>query len=227
MKILKHIFIGFIITQLITPLQSASKIAVTTKVSGKVSIEAVRKSGFYKLKAGTILSDGDRIKTGEDGFVVFIYIDDKSMIKVKENTEIMVKGTRTTGSISKQINIDVGTLRAQVNKQRKGDFIVQSPTSVASVKGTDFWMITNPDVGDILIGLAGLVNLTNLLSGESMDVGAGMTGTSSMDGSVEISETNPDDIPDDPDSGSPAGTQIEIELEGPDGEIKTLLIDIQ
>lgn len=227
MKILKHIFIGFIITLLIAPLQSASKIAVTTKVSGKVSIEAVRKSGFSKLKAGTILSDGDRIKTGKDGFVVFIYIDDKSMIKVKENTEIMVKGTRTTGSISKQINIDVGTLRAQVNKQRKGDFIVQSPTSVASVKGTDFWMITNPDVGDILIGLAGLVNLTNLLSGESMDVGAGMTGTSSMDGSVEISETNPDDIPDDPDSVSPAGTQIEIELEGPDGEIKTLLIDIQ
>lgn len=227
MNILKYILIGFITTLLITPLHSASKIAVTTKVSGKVSIETVGQSGFSKLKTGTILSDGDRIKTGEDGFIVFIYIDDKSMIKIKEKTEIMVKGTRTTGSISKQINIDVGTLRAQVNKQRSGDFIVQSPTSVASVKGTDFWMMIDPDIGDILIGLEGLVKLTNLLSGESTDVGAGMTGTSSTDGSVETSETNPDNIPDDPDSDIPTGTQIEIELEGPDGEIKTLIIDIQ
>jgi hypothetical protein len=227
MKILKHILIGFIIILLLAPLQSASKIAVTTKVSGKVSIEAAGKSGFSKLKAGTILTDGDRIKTGDDGFIVFIYIDDKSMIKVKEKTEIMVKGSRTTGSISKQINVAVGTLRAQVNKQRKGDFVVQSPTSVASVKGTDFWMITNPDVGDILIGLEGLVNLTNLLSGESTDIGAGMTCTSSTDGSIEASETNPDNIPTDPDSGGSVGTQIEIELEGPNGEIRTLLIDIQ
>ena len=72
MKILKHILIGFIITLLLAPLQSASKIAVTTKVSGKVSIEAAGKSGFSKLKAGTILTDGDRIKTGDDGFIVFI-----------------------------------------------------------------------------------------------------------------------------------------------------------
>jgi len=227
MKILKHILIGLLFTLLILPLHSASKIAVTTKVSGKVSIETIGQSGFSKLKTGTILSDGDRIKTGDDGFVVFIYIDDKSMIKIKEKTEILVKGTRTTGSIAKQINIDAGTLRAQVNKQRSGDFIVQSPTSVASVKGTNFWMMTNPDIGDVLIGLDGLVKLTNLLSGESTDVGAGSTGTSSMDGSVELSETNPDNIPDDPDSGGPVGTQIEIELEGPDGEIKTLLIDIQ
>jgi len=139
----------------------------------------------------------------------------------------MVKGKRSAGSISKQVNVDLGTLRAQVNKQNKGDFIVQSPTSVASVKGTDFWMITDPNAGDMLIGLEGLVSLTNLLSGESTDVGSGMTGTSSMDGGVGISETNPDNIPADPDAETPTGTQIEIELEGPNGEIKTLLIDIQ
>ncbi|MFQ6678471.1 MAG: FecR domain-containing protein [Fidelibacterota bacterium] len=223
----KRILGYFIIILLATPLQSSSKVAVTTKVSGKANIEAAGKSGFSRLKTGTILSDGDRIKTGEDGFVIFIYIDDKSMIKVKEKTEVMVMGERTVGSISKQVNVDSGTLRAQVSKQNNSDFIVQSPTSVASVKGTDFWMITDPNAGDMLIGLEGLVNLTNLLSGESMDVGSGMTGISALDGSVETSETNPDNIPDDPDVETPTGSQIEIELEGPNGEIKTLLIDIQ
>jgi len=208
-------------------LLSATKIAVTTKVSGKVSIEAFGKKGFSNLKAGTIISDGDRIMTGPDGFAAIIYIDDKSVVKVKENTELIVKGTRKTGSINKQVDIDTGTLRAQINKQRKGDFVVQSATSVASVKGTDFWFITDPVNGDMIIGLEGLVNLMNLSSGESSDVGAGTSGSSTPDGNVETSDTKPDDIPDDPDNEDAPGTQIEIELEGPDGEVKTLLIEIQ
>jgi hypothetical protein len=227
MNTAKHMFIFLLVLLLFSPLESAAKIAVTTKVSGTVDYEQSGSSGFSVLKPGTILSDGDRIITGKNGFAALIYIDDKSMVKITGNTEIIIKGTRSTGSISKEVNIDRGTLRAQVNKQRKGEFVVQSSTSVASVKGTDFWMITNPEMGDILIGLEGLVNLTNLASGESTDVGAGNTGTSSTDGTVETSETNPDDIPSDPDEDDATSNQIEIEMEGPDGEIKTLLIDIQ
>ncbi len=205
----------------------AAKIAVTTKVMGNVKIEAEGSSGFSALKPGTILSDGDRIMTGKNGFAALIYIDDKSMVKITSNTEVIIKGTRSAGSIAKQVNIDHGTLRAQINKQRKGDFVIQSSTSVASVKGTDFWFLSDPVTGDMLIGLEGLINLTNLLSGESSDVGAGTTGTSLPDGSVETEDTNPDNIPDDPGEGEIPGTQIEIELEGPNGEIKTILIDIQ
>ncbi len=227
MKTGRHILISLLVLLLYSPLESAAKIAVTTKVSGTVDFEQSGNTGLSTLKSGTVLSDGDRIITGKNGFVALIYIDDKSMVKITDNTEVIIKGTRSTGSIAKQVNIDRGTLRAQVNKQRKGEFVVQSSTSVASVKGTDFWMITNPETGDLLIGLEGLVNLTNLISGESTDVGAGNTGTSSTDGTVETSETNPDDIPSDPDEGEASGNQIEIEMEGPNGEIKTLLIDIQ
>ncbi|MDP6230197.1 MAG: FecR family protein [Candidatus Marinimicrobia bacterium] len=227
MNTAKHMFIFLLVLLLFSPLESAAKIAVTTKVSGTVDYEQSGSSGFSVLKPGTILSDGDRIITGKNGFAALIYIDDKSMVKITGNTEVIIKGTRSTGSISKKVNIDRGTLRAQVNKQRKGEFVVQSSTSVASVKGTDFWLITDPETGDILIGLEGLVNLTNLASGESTDVGAGNTGTSSTDGTVETSETNPDDIPSDPDEDDATSNQIEIEMEGPDGEIKTLLIDIQ
>jgi hypothetical protein len=227
MNTAKHMFIFLLVLLLFSPLESSAKIALTTKVSGTVDYEQSGSSEFSALKPGTILSDGDRIITGKNGFAALIYIDDKSMVKITGNTEVTIKGTRSTGSISKEVNIDRGTLRAQVNKQRKGKFVVQSSTSVASVKGTDFWLITDPETGDILIGLEGLVNLTNLVSGESTDVGAGNTGTSSTDGTVETSETNPDDIPSDPDEGDATSNQIEIEMEGPDGEIKTLLIDIQ
>ena len=227
MSTTKHVFGSLLVLLLFSPLESADKIAVTMKVSGTVDIEQSGSSGLSALKPGTILSDGDRIMTGKNGFAALIYIDDKSMVKIMGNTEVIIKGRLSAGSIAKQVNIDHGTLRAQIQKQRKGDFVIQSSTSVASVKGTDFWMISDPVTGDILIGLEGLVNLTNLISGESSDVGAGTTGTSTPDGSVETSETNPDNIPLDPDEGGTPSNQIEIELEGPDGEIKTLLIDIQ
>ena len=227
MSTTKHVFGSLLVLLLFSPLESAVKIAVTIKVSGTVDIEQSGSSGLSALKPGTILSDGDRIMTGKNGFAALIYIDDKSMVKIMGNTEVIIKGRLSAGSIAKQVNIDHGTLRAQIQKQRKGDFVIQSSTSVASVKGTDFWMISDPVTGDILIGLEGLVNLTNLISGESSDVGAGTTGTSTPDGSVETSETNPDNIPVDPDEGGTPTNQIEIELEGPDGEIKTLLIDIQ
>ena len=38
---------------------------------------------FSNLKPGTILSDGDKIRTGDRGFAAIIFIDDKSTLKLK------------------------------------------------------------------------------------------------------------------------------------------------
>ena len=60
----------------------ASKIAVATKVQGSVDLKEVGKKEFKVLKAGTILADGDKIRTGKTGFAVVIFIDDKSILKI-------------------------------------------------------------------------------------------------------------------------------------------------
>ena len=209
-------------------LYGAAKIAVTTKVIGKADVDQLANPGYKTLKTGMVLTDGDRIRTGEKAYVSIIFIDDKSMLKIKENTEVTVTGKRSARSIAKQVNIDSGTLRAQISKQRKGDFIVQSSTSVASVKGTDFWFLSDPLTGDQVIGLEGLVGLTNLISGESVTITEGFTGMSALDGGIEISETDPNTIPEDPgEAGEKSSTILRIELENPDGEHKTLLIEIQ
>ena len=56
----------------------ADKIAVATKVKGIAEIMKVGKKDFTSLKAGLILDDGDKIRTGNSGFVAIIFIDDKS-----------------------------------------------------------------------------------------------------------------------------------------------------
>ena len=206
----------------------AQRIAIATKAIGTVEINKKVQPGYNSLKAGTILEDGDGIRTGSDGFVLIIFIDDKSQLKVKGDSEVIISGKKIASAISKNVRMDNGTVRAQVNKQRKGEFVIQSTTSVASVKGTDFWFIANSEEGDMVIGLEGIVDLFNAISGLNVDVTAGNTGTSDSNGNIDVIETNQNTIPEDPTEGdAPVGDQIEIEFEGPNGEIKKLIIDIQ
>ena len=206
----------------------AQRIAIATKAMGDVEINKKAQPGYKSLKAGTILEDGDGIRTGSDGFALLIFIDDKSQLKVKGDSEVTISGKKIASAISKNVRMDNGTVRAQVNKQRKGEFVIQSTTSVASVKGTDFWFIANSEEGDMVIGLEGIVDLFNAISGLNVDVTAGNTGTSDSNGNIDVNETNQNTIPEDPTDGdAPVGDQIEIEFEGPNGEIKKLKIDIQ
>lgn len=205
----------------------AEKIAVTTKVKGVSEIMKVGSKKFSSLKAGMILDDGDKIRTGKSGFVAIIFIDDKSTLKVKENSEAVITGRRTKKNISKKINIDGGTIRASITKQNV-DFVIQTPTSVASVKGTDFWMVVDELLGDQIIGIEGQVSLVNTETGQEVNVTSGMTGVSSPDGQVGISETDLTSIPEDPSDDSEEGpSQLKIYLEGPNGEQRAFIIEYQ
>lgn len=209
-------------------LLSAGKVAVVTKSMGKVEFAKSKSTRFSTLKTGTILENGDWIKTGANGFVSVIFIDDKSILKIKENTVMEITGVREQASIAKKINMDAGTLRAQVSKQRTGDFVIQTPTSVASVKGTDFWLISDPATGDQVIGLSGLVSLFNMASGAAMNVTAGLTGTSTTDGTINVVQTNPADIPVDPAETEGGETKImKIHVQDASGEEKIIVIEYQ
>ena len=203
-----------------------STIAVVTKVKGLVEIMPTGKTEFYDLKAGTILSSGDKIRTGKSGFTAIIFIDDKSTLKLKGNSEAVITGQRTAASISKKINMDIGTVRATIKKQNT-DFVIQTPTSVASVKGTDFWLLTDPVTGDQIICVEGTVGLVNSETGEDVDVTEGMSCISIPDGTLELGETDPSSIPDDPSDEQEGPSQIRIYLEGPNGEQKVMVIEYQ
>ena len=203
-----------------------NKIAVTTKVKGLVEIMPIGDDNFANLKPGTILSDGDKIRTGSSGFTAIIFIDDKSTLKLKENSEAVITGQRSARSIAKKINMDVGTVRATVNKQNS-NFVIQTPTSVASVKGTDFWMITDPVDGDLVIGLEGLVTLINNETGAEVDVTEGTSGYSTPDGEVDVEETEESSIPEDPTDQDEQQAEIKIYFEGPNGEQKVMIIEYE
>jgi hypothetical protein len=142
---------------------AGEKIAIITKIIGKA--EYVRNDRLPKnLKRGFIIENGDEISTKKGAFVALVFIDDRSALKIREKSQIVINGKKNARIINKKINLNNGTIRAQVKTSK--NFLVQTSVSVASVKGTDFWVISNDKIGDSIIGLEGLVSLSNRISGE-------------------------------------------------------------
>ena len=201
---------------------AGEKIAIVTKIVGKA--EYVRKKEAPKdLNRGFIIESGDEILTKQDAFVALVFIDDRSALKIKEKSQIVINGKKNAKKISKKINLNNGTIRAQVNSSR--DFLVQTSVSVASVKGTDFWVISDDKTGDSIIGLEGIVTLLNRISGEKIDIKPGITGMSSKDGSLQSIKSDPKDIPIDLAQSADQEKKLEIILNDSSGKQKKLIID--
>ncbi|MBT3478739.1 MAG: FecR domain-containing protein [Candidatus Marinimicrobia bacterium] len=200
------------------------RIAIATKVIGSVNF--TRGDGSSKtLKKGHVFESGDILTTEKGGFAALVFIDDKSALKVKENSQLTIVGKRSARAIAKEIRMEKGTIRAQVSKQKKGEFIIRTSVSVASVKGTDFWFISDKNSGDSIIGLEGVVELLNQFSGESLDITSGLSGLSSADGSIQSFKTDPKTIPEDPIRSAGDSKKLEIEFKDASGKIKILIIN--
>ena len=200
------------------------KIAVATKVIG--SVEFVRGKDFAKsLNKGHIVESGDMITTGKGGFVALLFIDDKSALKIKENTEVIISGNKNNLAIAKRIGLKGGTIRAQIGKQQNRDFSVETSVSVASVKGTDFWVVSDKNDGDSIIGIEGVIQLTNKISGDIIDIPSGITGLSTKDGKLQSYRTDPKTIPQDPSSNEGGNQKLRIEFKDASGKKKILVIE--
>ena len=170
-------------------------IALITKSKG--TIEYKKNDGTIikdNLKKGTSLFNNDRIVTGSNGFAKYVYLDDGSIIKVQKNAEVYIYGAIDKRSIIKQINVSSGNVKFEVSKQGKDDFTVVTPTSVATVKGTDFWLESDEDDGDQFFGLSGLVNVQNVESNVILQLTRNTTILSQPDGNIDIKKTEVEDF---------------------------------
>tara|TARA_B110000467_G_scaffold159059_1_gene176087 strand:- start:3155 stop:3829 length:675 start_codon:yes stop_codon:yes gene_type:complete len=217
---MKNIIITFIL--LFSNIFAEEKIAIATKIIGNAKY--IRgNEGESIIKKGQIFENGDIIATSKGGFVALLFIDDKTALKIKESTKLTISGKRAARSIAKEIKLDGGVIRATVNKQKQADFIIRTSVSVASVKGTDFWVISNKS-NDSLIGLDGKVEFSNIISGQSLDIISGKTGISSSSGDLQSFKTDPKSIPDDPSDNGKGEQKLEIKFEDASGNKKTLVI---
>ena len=179
----------------------AETIGRVMKSNGTVLIKPMGSSSYsVKAKPGQAVSNGDAIRVGEASFAVVIFLDDKSVVKIRENTDFQFVETSNTRSLI----IDQGTTLHNVNKDnRKKTYRVETPVSVASVKGTEFSSFHDAVSGvDKFVGKSGNFEVLNSISGAIVNVGPGQKAVSNALGQLIPAPAEPGDFPEDPDGES-------------------------
>ena len=171
-------------------------IARIVKVEGRVHLKRMGMDTFSeKAELGAAIQNGDEIKVGDSGFGAIMYIDDRTILKIRENTKFGFMDTQNT----RTVNLSHGTLLNDVKKEgRNKSFRIQTPVSVASVKGTQFAAIVSPSGVDPFIGKEGLFEVLNMISGETVDVGPGQKAVSNASGNLLQAPASPGEYPSDP-----------------------------
>lgn len=202
---------------------SQKAIAVVKKAKGSVTISHNGKD--KKVKRGTRIYHDDKLSTGKKSLVAFVFLDDKSLVRVRQNSIFKVKGEREQNNIAKNIVMEIGDVFASVAKQ-KGRFRVESPTSVASVKGTEFSVEFNNGISTTYV-FEGSVEVSSKKGGKSETLGEGEKASADGDGNLNKSAMTEADKNKKNDDLGDIPTEVIFNLENDKGEKKQLNIKVQ
>jgi len=201
--------------------QTAKDIAVVLKATGEVRVSRSTTQAPEKANRGTRLHSGNVVRTGDESSAAMVFTDDKSVLKVRSNSKVNIAGEREDASILKTIKLEFGQLWAKVTRSST-PFRIETPSGVAAVKGTVFYVLIDPKGGTIVFCLEGAVELANKLG--KVLVNAGQTGVMNDKNPPSSRPSNPNEVPNWGDEQGEGGN-IEIEFQDANGQKKKLKLE--
>ncbi len=184
------ILVLFIIINL-TGVYAIVSVAYPLKVKGDVDLTRNLESSALKL--GDELYNGDEIETKAESYAVIQFEDKSSIIKLFPNTILNIRTEKEGEKYNKKSLLKMGELWAKVEKST-GKFEIETPTTVASVKGTNFMLNVSEDGTTELFTFEGEVLFQNIITGQTETILAGQRGTTSGDQPIIVAPFDPDEI---------------------------------
>ena len=155
-------------------------------VDFKGDVILTHKEENLKAKDGSELENNDVLESKEESFAVVKFIDGSSVIKLFPNSILTISAEKTNGKLNKRSTMKLGELWAKVTKNT-GEFIVDTPTTVVSVKGTKFVLFVDENGFTDLFTLDGVVNMKNKKDNKEADVGKGQKAHSTGENEIILS----------------------------------------
>jgi len=196
---------------------SQRPIAIVLKAKGSVNLTRGDDKPT-RVKRGTKVYNEDKLSTAKRSLVALRFLDDKSTVRIRQNSTFVVQGEKENNSTIKNIVLEAGDIFASVAKQ-KSEFRIESPTSVASVKGTKFGVSFNTAIGSsTTYVLEGLVEVRSKKSGKVQSLGAKQKVVVNNKGEAEAGSFEEGDF----DEGSEDDEEAILEFQDKDGNKKYL-----
>ena len=146
---------------LFNPLIAANEpIAIVIKAKGKVFLVLQGSKKGKPIRRGTRIYSKQSILTKQKSFAIIKFIDNGGVVRVQANSFCRFEGHKQKNSLFKNIYLEVGSIFNRVFK-KKGQYRISTPTSVASVKGTKFWVKQEFKGATFYFGEEGIVEISN------------------------------------------------------------------
>lgn len=183
---------------------------------------------------GDILNHGDNLLTGNNTRAAIRFTDDGSIMRMNASCtlQIRVEGERT--ALRKTLDINFGEIWAKINKRENAEYRIETPTAVAAVKGTEFYVRVERDGTTTIITIDGVLDFFNDMG--TVEIPAGFTGVATEESvAPSVAPTEPEEIAtfsalsEDVDLAMQEEedlVDIEIQLMDENGNIKTMVITL-
>lgn len=218
---MKRIILILVLVLSISMILAENSVAVTLKVKGEVEIKRDEKAD--DLKIGEQLYNKDLLTTGDESFAAVKFIDGSSLVKLFANSVLEINTEREGEKLGKKNKLNLGELWSKVTG-KMGTYELETPSTVVSVKGTEFVVVVSEEGYTSLYTIEGKVNIRNKSDGTSEDVEAGYKAYATGTGEIEVTEYDPDELPDEDQQES---NTMEIHLRNDEGEEKTIIIEVE
>ncbi len=129
----------------------------------------------YQGSIGRILNHGDNLFTNDNTQAAIRFTDDGSIMRMNASTEMQIRAEGERAALRKTLQISVGELWARVNRQEGAEYRIQTPTAVAAVKGTEFYVRVDETGATTIITLEGVLDFFNDVG--TVELPAGFTGS--------------------------------------------------
>lgn len=176
------VLILLILTMLTGLCFASSPVALVLKTKGEISL--MRSNEQISIKEGTPVYNEDKLVSGDESFALIKFVDGGATMKLFANSIMTVNAEKSEDKLNKSMFLQVGNAFSKVNKG-KGEYKIETPTTVASVKGTEGFIFVDEDGKTLIITIKGIFEMLNKISGKTVPVPAGRTGSSSSDGSTD------------------------------------------
>jgi hypothetical protein len=188
----KKIFFFIIVAMLLSlNLSGIDFIAQTLKVKGIVNL--TRNLQKSPALVGDQLFNGDELETKNESYAAVKFADQSSILKLFPNSTLNINTVQEKGKTNKKGILKIGELWAKVEKGT-GKFEIETSTTVASVKGTNFLMNVTEEGLTNLYSFEGEVLFQNKIDGETALIREGQRGTSTGQGPILITAIDPNEI---------------------------------
>jgi hypothetical protein len=200
-------------------------IALLFQVKGEIELD--RANDKSAITAGEMLVNDDKLTTGDKSYAAVKFTDNGSLLKMFPWSVVTINGTKDDDHLAKKVKLEAGQVFSKINKNLSDQYRLETSNTVASVKGTSFLTIVDPEGTTWIHMFKGLLDVENIVTGKQFKLEPGQSAESRSDGEVNVGKTPPlnpeimDYIKDDL-----AGTQkIKVQVKDADGNIKYIEIE--